>query len=72
MKVVTIYAGGQIMLPSEIRRKLNIKEGDSLAFFLNEERIYENENKEIIMCKTSTIQNVLNAHTREYMHSKQS
>lgn len=45
MKVVTIYAGGQIMLPSEIRRKLNIKEGDSLAFFLNE----ENENKEIIM-----------------------
>jgi len=66
MKVVTIYAGGQIMLPSEIRRKLNIKEGDSLA--LNE----ENENKEIIMCKTSAIQNVLNAHTREYMHSKQS
>lgn len=68
MKVVTIYAGGQIMLPSEIRRKLNIKEGDSLAFFLNE----ENENKEIIMCKTSAIQNVLNAHTHEYMHSKQS
>lgn len=66
MKVVTIYAGGQIMLPSEIRRKLNIKEGDILAFFIEE----DGENKEIIMCKTTAIQDVLNAHSHDYANNQ--
>ena len=60
---ITIYANGQIMLPAKIRRRLDINPGDSLAFFYNA--------NEIIMCKTTSVQSVLNAHsslgkTQEY------
>ena len=37
MRLVTIYANGRIMLPAEIRRRLNIKAGDSLAFFISQD-----------------------------------
>lgn len=53
---VTIYANGQIMLPIKIRHRLDIKPGDSLAFFSNE----NNGINEIIMCKTTSVQAVLN------------
>ncbi len=52
---ITIYANGQIMLPAKISRRLDINPGDSLAFFYNA--------NEIIMCKTTSVQSVLNAHS---------
>ena len=52
---ITIYANGQIILPAKIRRELGIRPGDSLAFFYDA--------NEIIMCKTASVQAVLNAHS---------
>ena len=54
---VTIYTNGQIMLPAKIRNKLDIKPGDSLAFFMNE----DGRDKEIVMCKIESVQAMLEA-----------
>ena len=58
MTLVTVYTNGQIMLPAEIRQRLDIKQGDALAFFITDSR-------EIIMCKTTAIQAVLKSHAHE-------
>ena len=47
---ITIYTNGQIAIPAKIRRRLDIKPGDSLTFFMYE------EHKEIIMCKSTSVQ----------------
>lgn len=52
---ITIYTNGQIAIPAKIRRGLDIKPGDSLTFFMDE------EHKEIIMCKSTSVQVVLDS-----------
>lgn len=52
---ITIYTNGQIAIPAKIRRRLDIKPGDSLTFFMYE------EHKEIIMCKSTSVQVVLDS-----------
>lgn len=52
---ITIYTNGQIAIPAKIRRGLDIKPGDSLTFFMDE------EHKEIIMCKSASVQVVLDS-----------
>ena len=52
---ITIYTNGQIAIPAKIRRRLDIKLGDSLTFFMDE------EHKEIIMCKSTSVQVVLDS-----------
>lgn len=40
MEVARITTKGQITIPIEIRRKLNLKEGDKIIFFEQNGRIY--------------------------------
>ena len=48
MNLARVSSNGQITVPVEIRRKLNIKEGDKIIFL-------ENANGEIIMQNSSKI-----------------
>lgn len=57
MILVTIYANSQFMIPLPIRQRLNIKPGDYLAFFIKND-------KELVMCKTSAIQDVIMANSK--------
>lgn len=52
---ITIYTNGQIAIPAKIRRRLDINPGDSLTFFIDEAL------KEIIMCKSTSVQVVLDS-----------
>ena len=52
---ITIYTNGQIAIPAKIRRGLDIKPGDSLTFFMDE------EHKEVIMCKSTSVQAMLDS-----------
>lgn len=60
LMTITICANGLIMIPVKIRCELDINAGDSLTFFIGDD-------KEIIMCKTTSVQNILSsaAHKRK-------
>ena len=53
MQLVTIYENGRIMLPASIRKRLNIKAGDLMTFFINYDAI--------IICKVSKVHTVITA-----------